>query len=178
MRQRLTRPVPTRDSPVRCKLPAPSWSPCRRRHGGSRSRAAPCTGRTSLPIRPAPAGQLLPLLKRCPTAENFVGKTLPSELSREGSTAFGKGVAGSAKHTSAVLPRSPLQGRSASQEMVTWPQPCAATVQPAFCSPALLTGKLLSRARRAGHGAGPFPISGGREKVCLHLLGSRRSPFI
>lgn len=42
----------------------------------------------------------------------------------------------------------------------------------------LLAGKLPSRARRAGHGAGPFPSSGKRKKTCLQPLRSTWSPVL
>lgn len=132
-----------------------------------RRRAAPCTGRTS-PRRPAAAGPILLLLKRCQTPENFVGEP---DCTVNIPLGWGWGVAG-AKRTSAVRPPSPAPERVSKRRNgdngPTVRRPCSAG------SP--LTRELPSRAGRAGHGAGPFPSSVERKKTCLQFLGSERAP--
>lgn len=67
----------------------------------------------------------------------------------------------------------PLQSRSAGAEMVTR---TARAVRGCCSAGSPLAGKLPSRARRAGHGAGPLPSSWERKKICLELLRSAPPP--
>lgn len=128
---------------------------------GLRGRPAPCTRRTSLPSRPAATGPLCPLPKRCPTSKNFVGETDCIVNFPLGGIAFPGGVGGDgAKRTSEVLPPSPSPGQVSRRRNGD----TARTVRGGCCSTGSpFTGKLPSRARRAGQGAGPLPSSWERQ---------------
>ena len=141
----------------------PARAPCSIRAAPREAPRVPGAG-----LRPAP-GELFragwprrdhspphPLLKRCPTPENFVGQTDYIANFPLGGNAFRGGVrGGGSKRTSEVLPPSPAPGQVSRRRNGD----TARTVRRRCSTGSQLTRMLPSRARRAGHGAGPFPSS-------------------
>lgn len=171
MKQRLTLPGLAPESPVRFK--APCCIPTRLRGEGHRRSPEPGCSLNPENFSSQPAGRsrtAYPPPQKMPDIRELCRRDkLHCELSPPGAF-LSEGGADGAKPTSAVLPPSPAPGQVSKRRngdtARTVPR-CRSTGSP-------LTHKLPSTAKRARHGAGPFPSSRERKKICLQLLRSSR----